>query len=67
MLSFPQQPIFSPHHWSTPLAMLLGADFISLSNFFNVVCEYNIQYFSSDLHNNSAISYMQVHFSKLDF
>lgn len=47
--------------------MLMGADFISLSNFFNVVCEYNTQYFSSDLHNNSAVSYMQVNFSKLDF
>lgn len=48
-------------------AMLMGADFISLSNFFNVVCAYGIQYFSSDLHNTSAISYMQVYFSELDF
>lgn len=45
----------------------MGADFISLSNFFNVVCAYGIQYFSSNLHNTSAISYMQVYFSELDF
>lgn len=52
---------------TSPPAVLTGADFISLSNFFNVVCAYNTQYFSSDLHNNPDISYMQVHFSKLDF
>lgn len=47
--------------------MVTGADFISLSNFFNVVHAYNTQYFSSDLDNNFTISYMQVHFSKFGF
>jgi len=47
--------------------MLMGADFTSLRNFFNAACAYGIQYFSSDLQNTSAISYIQVYFSELDF
>lgn len=70
LLSSLQQPVLtSPHRWKHHLqpcsqGLIL---FLSVISLMLCVCMYNTQHFSSDLHHTSAILYMQVHFSKLDF